>query len=170
MHARDVCSGSRCCAQLLRVCCTRWSHMHRQPMCSTAMMPMSPVFRAVPRIRLGGWMAVFAGHIANNVTLAKLKVFMKGRALWVRTISSTIVGQLCNTVVFYVVALGGIIPGSNLLEAIVAGWVCKTIVEVVLTPITYVVIGWLKRVEGEDYYDTDTNFNPFSLRVPGKNG
>jgi queuosine precursor transporter len=131
----------------------------------TASDAYATVFGIVPRVLVGGWLAVFAGDISNNYTLAKLKVYMRGRMLWVRTISSTIVGQLVNTAVFYLVALSGVIPGSVLLQAIVAGWFLKTLVEVVMTPITYLVIGWVKRTEGLDYYDKDTNFNPFIVKA-----
>ncbi len=120
------------------------------------------VFKTVPRILLGGWIAVFVGDITNNFTLAKLKVATKGRFLWLRTILSTVVGQFTNTAAFYLIALSGIIPNPILFKSILAGWVIKTIVEVVFTPVTYLVVGWLKRVEGEDYYDQDTNFNPFT--------
>lgn len=126
------------------------------------------VFKSVPRILFGGWIAVFAGDIANNYMLAKLKIITKGRFLWIRTISSTVIGQLFNTAVFYIVALGGIIPNNLLANAIVAGWIIKTAVEIVFTPITYFVVGHLKIIENEDFYDYKTNFNPFSVRVEDK--
>lgn len=121
------------------------------------------VFQTVPRILLGGWLAVFSGDIANNFTLAKLKVFTQGRLLWLRTISSTVVGQLVNTAVFYLVALSGILPSSALVQAIMVGWFLKTLVEVIFTPITYVIVSMLKKAEKEDFYDRDTNFNPFII-------
>ncbi len=122
------------------------------------------VFSSVPRILIGGWLAVFAGDFSNNFCLAKLKIITKGKFLWLRTISSTIVGQLANTAVFYTVALSGKIPNNLLLQSIMAGWIIKTCVEVLFTPVTYVVVGWLKKVENEDYYDRDTNFNPFIFK------
>jgi uncharacterized integral membrane protein (TIGR00697 family) len=122
------------------------------------------VFGIVPRILVGGWLAVFFGDIANNFVLAKLKVRMSGAHLWVRTISSTFVGQFVNTTIFYVVALSGILPASALIEAIIAGWLIKTAVEVAFTPVTYWVIGKVKAVEGVDHYDSHTNFNPFRLK------
>ncbi len=124
----------------------------------------STVFGIVPRVLIGGWLAVFAGDITNNYTLAKIKVIMKGRMLWVRTITSTIVGQFVNTLVFYLVALSGVIPRNVLIQGIVAGWLIKTAVEALMTPVTYFVVNWVKRVENEDHYDRDTNFNPFILR------
>ena len=121
------------------------------------------VFGIVPRVLVGGWLAVFSGDITNNYILAKIKVLMEGRHLWVRTISSTIVGQGVNTAVFYLIALGGVLPTNLLLQSILAGWTIKTVVETVMTPVTYIVVYLLKKYEGVDYYDIDTNFNPFSL-------
>lgn len=121
------------------------------------------VFGIVPRVLIGGWIAVFGGDICNNYVLARLKVLTKGRFLWLRTISSTIVGQLVNTSIFYVIALSGFLPGTELLKGIAGGWIAKTLVEVFMTPVTYIIIKILKRSEGIDYYDKDTDFNPFIL-------
>jgi len=121
------------------------------------------VFGVVPRVLVGGWLAVFAGDISNNYTLAKLKILTKGKFLWVRTISSTIVGQFMNTAVFYIVALGGVLPNNMLAQGIIAGWVIKTIVEAALTPLTYYVVHKVKKIEHVDYYDRGTNFNPFKF-------
>lgn len=136
-----------------------------------AYMPAAPGFAAnaayrrvlgqVPRVLLGGWLAVFAGEILNNYVLAKLKIWSNGRHLWIRTIASTIVGQLANTVIFYVIALYKVIPNSLLIESIITGWLLKVIIEAVMTPVTYLVIAFLKKSEGIDFYDKDTNFNPF---------
>ena len=121
------------------------------------------VFFSVPRILLGGWIAVWAGGITNDYVLAKMKIWTKGKHLWTRTIGSTVVGELANTTLFYTIALSGVIPKSVLVSAILTGWLCKVIVEVLLTPWTYFVVGRLKRLEHEDYYDYDTNFNPFVI-------
>jgi uncharacterized integral membrane protein (TIGR00697 family) len=109
------------------------------------------VFGVVPRVLIGGWIAVFGGDISNNY-------------IWLRTISSTIVGQLVNTTLFYTIALSGVLPASELLTAVAGGWIMKSFVEIIMTPLTYIVVKILKRVEGIDYYDRDTNFNPFSLK------
>ena len=106
---------------------------------------------------------VFAGEIANSYVLAKMKIWTNGRFLWTRTIGSTIVGQLVNTGAFYGIALSGILPLNVLFEAIMAGWIIKTTVEAVFTPVTYKVVRFLKRVEDEDYYDRNTNFNPMII-------
>jgi uncharacterized integral membrane protein (TIGR00697 family) len=127
----------------------------------TANKAYTTVLGSVPRILLGGWIAVFAGEILNDFVMARLKVISSGRHLWVRVISSTVVGQFVNTALFYTIALYGVLPTSLLVESILTGWLLKTAVEVVMTPATYIVVGKLKRAEDEDYYDTNTKFNPF---------
>jgi queuosine precursor transporter len=121
------------------------------------------VFFSVPRILLGGWIAVWAGGISNDYVLAKMKIWTRGRYLWTRTIGSTLVGEFFNTSLFYVIALGGVLPQNVLIAAILTGWLFKVVVEVVLTPWTYFVIRKLKAAEQEDFYDYHTNFNPFVL-------
>ena len=121
------------------------------------------VFGVIPRVLLGGWLAIFIGDISNNYVLAKLKVMTKGRFLWLRIIASTVVGQFLNTAVFYVIALGGVMSGNVLYEGIIAGWIIKTMVETLLVPVTYLIVNKVKKFEGVDYYDKNTNFNPFSM-------
>ena len=113
------------------------------------------VLGSVPRILLGGWIAVFAGEILNNYVLAKIKIVSNGRYLWIRTIGSTIIGQFANTVLFYMIGLYmiglyGVLPTQLLIQSIVTGWLLKVAVEVVFTPVTYWVVGNLKRIEQED--------------------
>jgi uncharacterized integral membrane protein (TIGR00697 family) len=139
-------------------------------------LPASPTFDGdaayarvlgqVPQVIIGGWMAVFAGDTVNNLIMAKLKVLTRGRHLWLRTISSTAAGQLVNTALFYSIGLYGVLPHDVLVRAIVAGWLLKTAVEAILTPVTYFVVRTLKRLENEDFYDTDTNFNPLIVDRP----
>lgn len=124
------------------------------------------VLGSVPRILLGGWIAVFAGDILNNFVLAKMKIFTKGKFLWTRTIGSTFVGQFVNTICFYVIALYGVLPNELLVQSILTGWLLKVAVEIAFTPATYFVVGRLKRLENEDYYDRDTDFNPLIIRTP----
>lgn len=123
------------------------------------------VLGSVPRILVGGWIAVWVGGILNDYTLAKMKIWTHGKHLWTRTVGSTIVGEFANTVLFYIIALGGVIPTNVLLEAVLIGWAIKVTVEVLFTPWTYYVCGKLKKLENEDYYDRDTNFNPFIMKV-----
>ncbi len=122
------------------------------------------VLGSVPRILLGGWIAVFAGGILNDYIIAKMKILTNGKHLWMRTIGSTIVGEFANTALFYIIALYAVIPNGLLISSILSGWCLKVAVEVIFTPATYFVVGKLKRIENEDYYDKDTNFNPFTLK------
>ncbi len=123
----------------------------------------SIVLGSLPRILLATWIAVWVGSIVNDYVLAKMKVWTKGKHLWARTIGSTIISEGVNTFLFYGIGLYGIIPDALFWPAILSGWLLKVIVEVVMTPVTYVVVNKLKKAENEDYYDNDTNFNPFIL-------
>lgn len=106
----------------------------------------------------------WTGEFTNSFILARLKIITEGRWLWVRTISSTLAGQLVDTVMFVVVASAfGVFPWSLFLTLTVTNYVFKSGVEVLMTPATYVVVGALKRAENEDYYDRGTNFNPFAV-------
>ncbi|MFA7421979.1 MAG: queuosine precursor transporter [Melioribacteraceae bacterium] len=124
------------------------------------------VLGSVPRILLGGWIAVWVGGMLNDFVLAKMKVWTNGKYLWTRTIGSTVVGEFVNTVLFYMIALYAVLPNNLLFASIISGWLIKVAVEVVLTPWTYYVIRKLKNLEDEDYYDRDTNFNPFIVQPP----
>jgi uncharacterized integral membrane protein (TIGR00697 family) len=105
----------------------------------------------------------WTGAFTNSFTLAKLKVLTNGRRLWMRTIGSTLVGELVDTVVFVVVASTfGVFPWSLFLTLTVTNYVFKCGVEVLMTPVTYAAVNGLKRVENEDCYDRETNFNPFA--------
>jgi uncharacterized integral membrane protein (TIGR00697 family) len=118
------------------------------------------VLGQVPRILAAGWVAVFAGDISNNYVLAKMKIYTGGKYLWTRTIGSTVVGQFVNTFIFYLGALGGVLPGEVLVNAITWGWLLKVLVEVAFTPITYAAVRVLKQRERLDVYDYRTDFNP----------
>ncbi len=104
----------------------------------------------------------WTGEFTNSFTLAKMKVLTNGRWLWTRTIGSTLVGEMVDTVVFVVVASAfGVFPWSLFLTLTLTNYLFKCSVEALMTPVTYVIVGRLKRVENEDYYDRGTNFNPF---------
>ncbi len=106
----------------------------------------------------------WTGEFTNSFILAKLKVLTEGRWLWARTIGSTVLGQLVDTVMFVVVASTfGVFPWSLFLTLTLTNYLFKCGVEVLMTPVTYAAVNALKRVEGEDYYDRDTNFNPFTV-------
>ncbi len=108
--------------------------------------------------------AYFAGEFSNSFVLAKLKVATQGRFLWVRTIGSTLVGEGVDSIIFVLIASAfGVFPWAAALSIIVANYIFKVSIEVLFTPITYRIINFLKRHEGVDYYDRDTDFNPFKL-------
>lgn len=114
-----------------------------------------------PRIVLGSITAFFLGEFCNSFILAKLKVLTGGRWLWTRTIGSTLVGQSIDTTTFCFIAFTGVLPASDIWKIVSFGIVSKVLYETLATPLTYAVVGWLKRAEGVDYYDTTTDFNPF---------
>lgn len=116
------------------------------------------------RIVAGSLAAFWLGDFVNSYVLAKMKIMTGGRWLWTRTIGSTIAGEFVDSVVFYPIAFAGIWETKTLVNVVVFNWIFKVMVEVVLTPATYAVVGALKRAEREDYYDRNTNFTPFSLR------
>jgi queuosine precursor transporter len=114
-----------------------------------------------PRIVAASLIAYFAGEFINSFILAKLKVLTQGKWLWSRTISSTLVGQLMDTVLFSAIAFWGAIPNGLLITLIISNYIFKCGVEILLTPLTYASVNWLKHQEQEDYYDRATNFSPF---------
>jgi uncharacterized integral membrane protein (TIGR00697 family) len=113
-----------------------------------------------PRLLAASFAAYLVGEFANSFVLAKMKIRTRGRFLWARTISSTIIGQGLDASVFIAIAFGGTLPGVVLAGIIITHWLAKTLYEVVATPLTYAVVGYLKKKEGIDTYDYDTDFNP----------
>lgn len=124
-------------------------------------------FGSAWRVALASMIAYFCGEFVNSYVLARMKVAQGGRHLWMRTIGSTIFGEGVDSLLFYPLAFygTGIIPNEALPKVMLAQFVAKVCVEVVFTPATYAIVGWLKRAEREDYYDRDTRFTPFSLRT-----
>jgi|SRR3990167_1639028 len=123
------------------------------------------VFGQAPRIVIGGLIALFTGQFVNDFIMAKMKLVTNGKYLWTRTIGSTIAGQFFDTTLFYTIALSNVIPTGLLIQAVLSGWFLKSLVETVMTPATYIVVRKLKKIENEDYYDRDTNFNPLIFQV-----
>ena len=116
-----------------------------------------------PRIFLASFLAYLVGEFANSYVLARLKIATHGRWLWTRTIGSTLVGQALDSGVFITLAFVGTIPAAEVATAIVTQWLAKSCYEALATPITYGVVAFLKRREGLDVYDYDTNFNPILI-------
>jgi uncharacterized integral membrane protein (TIGR00697 family) len=126
------------------------------------------IFKPVGRIVAASLLAYWCGEFANSFTLAKLKLFTKGKYLWTRTIGSTVVGQAVDTSVVMFAAFYGTRPVSVILSLIVSGYVIKVVYETLMTPVTYMVVNLLKRTEGVDYFDYGTNFSPFATKAgPG---
>ncbi|QUT04971.1 queuosine precursor transporter [Sphingobium phenoxybenzoativorans] len=123
------------------------------------------VFGNTWRIVAASLLAFWAGEFANSFVLAKMKLLTKGKHLWMRTIGSTIVGQGVDSLIFYPLAFLGIWQTHQVALVMVTNWAMKVGWEAVLTPVTYAVVGFLKRREGLDVYDSGTDFTPFRTRV-----
>jgi hypothetical protein len=116
-----------------------------------------------PRLLLASFAAYLVGEFTNSFVLAKMKIMTQGRWLWTRTISSTLVGEFFDSLIFITVAFAGVTPAGALPPIIATQWLAKSAYEIVATPLTYAVVNFLKRKEGIDVYDHNTRFNP--LRV-----
>ncbi len=122
------------------------------------------VFGQTPRIVFASVLAFWAGEFVNSYVLARMKIWTQGRKLWTRTIGSTVFGQAIDSALFYPLAFLGAVGWTSGQVAAVAltQWVIKVTWEALLTPVTYAVVGWLKRREGVDVFDTATDFSPFA--------
>ncbi len=118
-----------------------------------------------PRIVAASLVAYFSGEFSNSYTLAKMKILTRGRWLWTRTIGSTMIGEGVDTLLFVMIAFYGVLPGNLLMAVIISNYIFKVGFEIAFTPVTYLAVGSLKRVEAVDTYDYGTNFNPFALRA-----
>ncbi len=122
------------------------------------------VFGNTWRIVVGSIIAFWVGDFVNCYVMAKMKVWTNGKHLWTRTIGSTFTSQLVDSALFYPIAFFGTWSTSTLVGVVLFNWCFKVGVEVVLTPVTYAIVNWLKRAEGEDFFDKATEFTPFSLK------
>jgi queuosine precursor transporter len=116
-----------------------------------------------PRLLLASFCAYLVGEFTNSYVLAKMKVWTQGRMLWTRTIGSTVVGEGLDSLIFLSIAFWGIIPAGGLVSAVVTQWLFKVAYEILATPLTYIVVNFLKRQEGLEVFDRDTSFNPLAL-------
>jgi len=138
--------------------------------------PAAPIWRQqaaydtilgfTPRLLLASFTAYMVGEFINAFVLARLKIATKGRWLWTRTIGSTLIGEGLDTLIFISIAFWGIIPPQLILTAILTQWTFKVVYEVLATPFTYWIVGFLKRRENLDTYDYQTNFSPILFRRP----
>jgi uncharacterized integral membrane protein (TIGR00697 family) len=123
------------------------------------------VFGSTWRIVLASLIAFWAGELCNSFVLAKMKVWSEGKNLYLRTIGSTVVGEGVDSLIFYPVAFLGTWPPAQVLTVMTTNYAIKVGWETLATPLTYRIVGWLKRAEHEDYYDRNTDFNPFTLKT-----
>ncbi len=135
------------------------------PFNATYQQHLEAVFGNTWRIVVGSMTAFWCGSFVNSYVMAKMKIRMQGRHLWMRTIGSTVAGELVDSGLFYVIAFYGIWSNQQLVEVTIAQYILKTGWEVVMTPVTYRVVAFLKKKENEDFYDTATDFNPFKLKI-----
>lgn len=126
------------------------------------------VFNFVPRMVAASLVAYWAGEFTNSFVMAKMKVWSQGRHLWMRTIGSTAVGQAVDSVIVITLIFAGTQSWGVIANMIVSGYVGKVLYEVAMTPATYLVVNWLKRVEGVDVYDVATDFSPFASGAAGE--
>jgi queuosine precursor transporter len=123
------------------------------------------IFGQTPRIVLASLTAFWLGEFVNSFVLAKIKLWMSGKLLFVRTITSTIFGEIADSLLFYPIAFYGIWSNEQLISVMIGNYFIKVLWEVLATPFTYIIVGYLKKAESVDFYDKDTNFNPFSLET-----
>ena len=123
------------------------------------------IFGQTPRIVLASMLGFWMGEFANSFVLAKMKILTAGKWLWSRTIGSTFAGEAIDSIVFYPVAFYGIWSNEQIIAVLISNYFLKVLWEVLATPFTYKIVGFLKRVENEDHYDTETSFNPFTLET-----
>jgi hypothetical protein len=123
------------------------------------------VFHQVPRLVIASLIAYWCGEFANSFTLAKMKLITKGRYLWTRTVGSTVVGQFIDTVILVLIAFSGEVSGPGMVRLMLSAYLFKVIYEVLATPVTYWIVGFLKRTEGVDTFDYKTRFTPFATEI-----
>ena len=119
------------------------------------------VFGILPRLLCASLLAFWAGEFANSYTMARLKILTRGRWLWTRTVGSTVVGQAVDTTLVIVLTFAGTYPAHTLAVIIATAYFLKVAYEVIATPLTYLIVNWLKRAEHSDAFDAHTSFNPF---------
>lgn len=123
------------------------------------------IFGQTPRIVLASLIAFWAGELVNAYVLARMKVWTKGKHLWSRTIGSTFFGQGVDSLIFYPIAFLGVWPTELVITIMFSNFLLKVLWEALLTPVTYKVVGFLKRREHEDFYDDHTDFTPFKIKT-----
>jgi uncharacterized integral membrane protein (TIGR00697 family) len=140
-------------------------HLPPSAMSRANQAAVEAIFGNTPRIVAASITAFLCGTFVNSYVLAKMKIWTQGRWLWTRIVGSTLCGELVDSVIFYFVAFYGRMPQSHLIDVMFTQYLLKSAWEIVAAPLTYRVVSFLKKAENEDYYDTHTNFTPFSLKT-----
>lgn len=156
--------GAMAFATLMSVVVLRLPVNPAEPYNAEIQPALQTVFGNTWRIVVASMIAFWIGDFANSYVLARMKVWTRGRFLWTRTIGSTVVGQGVDSALFYPIAFAGLWSADTMLRVVAFNWLFKVAVEALLTPVTYAVVNGLKRAENEDFFDTDTDFTPFSLK------
>ncbi|MDD4627434.1 MAG: queuosine precursor transporter [Syntrophomonas sp.] len=123
------------------------------------------VLGMTPRIVMASLLAYLLGEFSNAAILSRMKILTRGKWLWTRTIGSTLIGEGLDTIVFITVCFLGVVPNAVLLQMVLYQYLFKVAFEILATPLTYAVVGWLKRREGIDTYDHEVSYNPFQLNI-----
>jgi hypothetical protein len=134
------------------------------PSSDKAQEAYTSIFSFTPRLLAASFAAYLVGEFLNAYIMAKIKILMRGQYLWIRTISSTVVGQLADSTIFTTSAFYGVMPPTILMNMVFTQWLIKSLYEASLTPVTYVIVHFLKKIEHLDFYDYKTKFNPFTLK------
>ncbi len=132
---------------------------------TTRQAAIEMIFGQTPRIVMASMLAFWLGEFSNSFVLAKMKILTAGKWLWTRTIGSTFAGEAVDSLVFYPVAFYGIWSNEQIITVLIGNYFLKVLWEVLATPFTYKIVGFLKRAENVDFYDKDTNFNPFTIET-----
>jgi queuosine precursor transporter len=140
-------------------------HLPPSAMSRASQASVEAIFGNTPRIVAASITAFLCGTFVNSYVLAKMKIWTRGRWLWTRIVGSTLCGELVDSVLFYFIAFYGRMPQSHLIAVMFTQYTLKSGWEIIATPVTYRIVSFLKRAENEDYYDTNTNFTPFSLKA-----
>ncbi|HET6546457.1 MAG TPA: queuosine precursor transporter [Rhodanobacteraceae bacterium] len=167
-RATWICFGALIFASLMSQAIIHMPGSPSEPFDATLQPALEIVFGSTWRIALASLIGFWVGDFANAYVMAKMKLATSGRWLWTRTIGSTVIGEGVDSLTFYPIAFIGIWEGQTILKVIAFNWIMKVAVEVLATPLTYAVVGFLKRREDADTWDVGTNFNPFTLRDDGE--
>ncbi|MGB8379237.1 MAG: queuosine precursor transporter [Rhodanobacteraceae bacterium] len=167
-RATWICFGALIFASLMSQAIIHMPVSPAEPFDAKLQPALEIVFGSTWRIALASLIGFWVGDFANAYIMAKMKLWTSGRWLWTRTIGSTVIGEGVDSLTFYPIAFTGIWESQTIVKVIAFNWAMKVTVEVVLTPLTYAVVGFLKRGEGLETYDTSTRFTPFSLADEGE--